>query len=253
MIRDQTNKAHQPDHPTDALSALALGLLELDERAELETHLAGCAACREELARQEAVAGELGFAAMPVPPRPELRAALLSEIRQLDVNPASPRRFAPLTLALAAAAILAIASIVVLAALLARAIDERDDARYGEQRMAAYLADGGTLSPLLPAPDAAADVQAGNGSLAIAPSDDKAMVVVYDLPPTSDGWRYMAWAEHDGDRIRLGEIQVDDEGVGWLVFYPPEPMSTYETVGINRYPPDADDSEPFLIATVDQR
>jgi hypothetical protein len=37
------------------------------------------------------------------------------------------------------------------------------------------------------------------------------------------------------------------------VFYPPEPMSTYETVGINRYPPDADDSEPFLISTIDHR
>lgn len=252
MARDQTNQSRVPDHhPSDALAALAFGLLEPDERAELEAHLAGCATCREELARHEAVAGELGFAATPVSPRPELRATLLSEIRQHDSTPPSPRRFPPLRLALAAAAILAIASIVVLAALLARAIDERDDARYGEQRMAAYLAHGGTLSPLLPAPDATADVQAGNGSLAIAPSDDKAMVVVYDLPPTSDGWRYMAWAEHDGDRIRLGEVQVDDRGVGWLVFYPPEPMSTYETVGINRYSPDADDSEPFLVAAVE--
>jgi anti-sigma factor RsiW len=252
MARDHTDHTDHGDHqPSDAIAALALGLLEPDERAELEAHIARCSSCREELDRQEAVVGELAFAATPVPPRPELRARVLSEIRNDQAASGRMRRFPLPRLALAVAALLAIVSIAVLAALLARAIDERDEAQYGEQRMAAYLANGGTLSPLLPAPDATTDVQAGNGSLAIAPSDDKAMVVVYDLPPTSDGWRYMAWAEQDGDRIRLGEVQVDDQGVGWLVFYPPDPMSTYETVGINRYPPDSDDSQPFLVATVE--
>lgn len=250
MARDQTNPPSESGHPSDALAAFALGLLESDERASLEAHLAGCAECREELARQEAVAGELGFASAPAPPRPELRAALLAEIHNDDTVSAAPRWLTPFRLGLVTAAVLAIASIVVLAVLLARTMDERDDALYGEQRMAAYLADGGTLSPLLPAPEATADAVPGSGSLAIAPSDDKAMLVVYDLPPTSDGWRYMAWAERDGDRIRLGEVQVNDRGVGWLVFYPPEPMSAYQTVGINRIQPNADDSEPFLVAAV---
>lgn len=249
MTSDVTHHRSKTSHPDDALAAYALGVLDADEAAEVETHLAGCATCRAELARQEEVVGSLGFGAVPVPPSDSLRNRLLAEIHQPAPEPA-PRRLPLSRVALAAAALVAIASIAVLAVLLAQAIDERDAARYGEQRMASYLADGGTLSPLLPAPDAPADVSAGNGSLAIAPSDDKAMLVVYDLQPTSDGWRYTAWAERDGDRLRLGEVEVDDRGVGWLVFYPPEPMSEYDMVGINRSTPDADDSEPFLIATV---
>ncbi len=251
MTTDGTDQLHtKTPHPDDALAAYALGVLDADERDAVEGHLATCPDCREALARQEAVVGDLGFAAAPAPPAPELRTRLLADVRQEGGAPASTRRFPLPRIALAAAALIAIASIVVLAALLARTIDERDAARYGEQRMAEYLAHGGTLSPLMPAPGAPEDVEPGNGSLAIAPSNDKAMLVVFNLDPTSDGWRYMAWAEHNGDRLRLGEVEVDDQGVGSLVFYPPEPMSSYDMVGINRYPPNVDDSEPFLMASV---
>jgi hypothetical protein len=249
MARDPIDRTDQQEHPRDAIAAFALGVLEPDERAGIEAHLAGCAACRDELARHEAVVGELGFAARPAPPRPELRAKVLADLARDDAAP-RPRRFPLPTLALAAAALIAIVSIVVLAVMLARAVDERDDARLGEHEIAEYLSNGGTLSPLVPAPDAADDARAGHGSLAVGPSQDQAMLVVYGLPPSGDGHGYMAWAEGDDGRIRLGELSVDEQGVGWLVLQPPDPMTAYDTVGINRISPDAPDGEPFLVASV---
>jgi anti-sigma factor RsiW len=249
MTTDRSDQLHSStSHPGDALAAYALGVLDADERAAVEAHLAGCASCRAELARQEEVAGLLGLAAEPVPPSRGLRDALLSEIREKPIQ-AAPRTLRPRIVFLAAAAI-ALVSIVVLAALLARTIDQRDDARLGEQEIAEYISNGGTLSALIPAPDAPADVRAGHGTLAVAPSQDQAMLVVHGLNPSVDGRGYMAWAERDGDRVRLGELKVDADGVGWLVLTAPEPMSAYDTVGITRFSPDAPDGEPFLVAPI---
>ncbi len=247
---DQTPAAGH--EPADALAAYALGVLDPEERREVETHLASCAGCREELARQEAVVGELGALATPVPPRPELRQSLLSEIHASAPARETPtpirRRIPSSWLGLAAA--VALVSVTMLGVLLARVADERDAAVHAEQEIAEYLADGGTLSPLLPAPDAPADVAAGLGSLAVAPDQDQAMLVLHGLAPSGDGRRYMAWAERDGERVRLGELPVNDDGIGWLVLSGPEPMSTYESVGITRFSPDAPDGEPFLVASL---
>lgn len=250
MTIDGTDQIHaSTPHPDDALAAYALGILDADERALVEAHLAGCASCRAELARQEEVVGELGFAPDPVPPSADLRNSLLSEIHQAPVTPA-PRRLRPRVVFLAAAAAIALVSIVVLAAMLARTMDQRDDARHGEREIAEYISNGGTLSALMPAPDAPADVTPGHGTLAVAPSQDQAMLVVHGLSPSVDGRRYMAWAERDGGRVRLGELVVDADGVGWLVLNAPEPMSAYDTVGVTRFSPDAPDGEPFLVASI---
>jgi hypothetical protein len=241
--------------PLDALAAYVLGILDPDERREVEAHLATCEACRAELARQEVVVGELGTLAAPVPPRPELRETLLAEIHASAPEPDAQRAPTPIRrripsswLGFAAAA--ALVTITMLGVLLARVADERDAAVHAEQEIAEYLADGGTLSPLLPAEDAPADVSPGLGSLAVAPNQDQAMLVLHGLAPSGDGRRYMAWAERDGERVRLGELPVNDEGIGWLVLSGPEPMSNYDTVGITRFTPDAPDGEPFLVASI---
>ncbi len=239
-------------HPDDALAAYALGVLEPGEARAIEDHLAACPACRAALARNEDVVGALGTFAEPVPPDPALRAALLDGIRTAEPRQAAatPRRPRMLALGLGIAATAALVTIAVLAVLLANTMGERDDARRAEQAMSRYLAEGGTLSALVPAPDAAADVATGHGSLAIAPDQDKAMIVTYDIPPSGDEVQYLAWAEGGGERIALGEMPVNDAGVGWLVFYPPEPMTAYDTVGITRVSPDAPDGESFLVAPV---
>lgn len=248
-VQNETTR-HEPDL---AIPAYALGIIEAVEREELEAHLEGCAICRAELLWYESVVGELGSAVEPVPPRPELRAELLAEIRADTPVPAAPtllRRQIP-AIWLGVAAAIAILSLVVLGAMFLRVQDERDDAMYAQQAVADYLKDGGTLSRLEPVPGSPADAAPGHGSLIVAPDQSGAMLVVYDLPPTDDDRTYMAWAEREGERVRLGELRVNDEGVGWLYLHGPEPMSAYETVGMTLFSAENPEGETFLVASVD--
>ncbi len=248
--------ARQPNHLAshhqshEAVAAYALGVLDDDERREIEAHLASCPACRAELSRYEDVVGDLGAMAEPVAPSSGLRDRLLADARASRGGSSAPRTFrrqVPLAW-LAIAASIAVISIVALGFLLVVTLDERDDARLSEQEMAEYLKDGGTLSALVPAPGAPEDVVPGHGSLAVAPDQDRAMLVVYDLPASGGEYRYTAFAERDGERVELGDLRVNEQGVGWLLLSGPEPMSTYDTVGITRYAPGAPDGEPFLVA-----
>lgn len=252
-MSDNITQHTPPGHePHGDLAAYALGLLEPDEQRALEAHLATCPACRAELLRYEDVVGDLGAVTKPAAPLPGLRDRLVTEMRASDPAPASPRllrRQVPLAW-LAIAASIAVLSIVALGFLLAVTIEERDDARYAEQEIAEYLKDGGTLSALVPAPGAPDDVAAGHGALAVAPDQSQAMVVVYDLPSSGGDYRYVVWAEQDGERDELGELTVNDQGVGWLLLSGPQPMATYETVGITRHAPDTPDGEPFLVAPI---
>jgi hypothetical protein len=237
---------HEPH--TD-LAAYALGLLDDGERREVEDHLASCPACRVELNRYEDVVGDLGAMSTPVPPTPALRERLLADIRAMLDLASRRRRHVPLAW-LAIAASIAVISLVTLGFLLAVTIEERDEAQRGERAIARYVRDGGTMSALVPAPGAADDVAEGHGTLAMVPDGSRAMVIVYDLPPSGGEYRYVAWADRDGDRVELGDLEVDEQGVGWMLLYPPDPMASYEMVGITRYAPGAPDGEPFLVAPV---
>ena len=67
-------------HPTDLLPSYALGALEDDERANVETHLDGCAACRNEVERLTAAVDALAESVVPVAPPPDVRRRLMARI-----------------------------------------------------------------------------------------------------------------------------------------------------------------------------
>jgi anti-sigma-K factor RskA len=106
-----------------AASALGLPLLELEERAELDRHLAeGCAVCEGLLADFRRAATALGAAVPEVAPPPELKAKILSSLGPARVERVPRPTSAFPWRALAAAAVLALIVLGV------------DDARLRRQR-----------------------------------------------------------------------------------------------------------------------
>lgn len=238
---------HDP-HPD--IAAYALGVLDPEERDALEAHLPTCAMCRAELDRYEGVVGDLGWAVPPVAPEPALRDTLVSGTGGGVSAPRLVLLQRPMIWFGIAAAI-AVIALGVLGTMYLQMRDDLREAQYAERAIADYLKDGGTLSALMPAPDAPEAAAPGHGTLMVAPDQNGAMLVVYDLPPTTDDRTYRAWAEHGGERVDLGELEVNDQGTGWLYLYGPEPMYTYETVGLSLVTPESPDGETFLLAPME--
>lgn len=73
--------------------AYAVDALDDAERADFEQHLAGCEACREEVADLQAAAAEIA-ATVEQPPPPALRASVLAAISDVRPLPPLPRETA---------------------------------------------------------------------------------------------------------------------------------------------------------------
>lgn len=65
-------------HPVDLLPAHALGALEPNESAAVESHVAGCRECARELAQWRRTTEEVAGATTPIAPSPELRRRVLA-------------------------------------------------------------------------------------------------------------------------------------------------------------------------------
>jgi anti-sigma-K factor RskA len=92
-MSDRTNDPH--DLILDLLPAYALGVLDEPDLAQVERHLATCAACADELRAYEEAAVALVFAtAPPAPAPPDLEQRLMERIaqraRQTDRHIAAP-------------------------------------------------------------------------------------------------------------------------------------------------------------------
>jgi len=75
-----TGPGHEQWH--DATGAYVLGALDKAERAAFEDHLAGCAACREEVDELLGVAQALPLSVDPVVPPPSLKTRLMAEVER---------------------------------------------------------------------------------------------------------------------------------------------------------------------------
>jgi hypothetical protein len=152
-------------HVRDDLGLFALGLLEGEERAAIERHLAGCAACRADLAAEDATVAELAAAVARAPSR-DLRGAILAQHRRGERR-AWPVRRLLLVPALAAA---------VLAAVALAAVEQ--------------------VVPLEP------KGISGNASVIVARGGGAFLVLAMPSPPA--GKAYEAWVIRDGSAIPAG-------------------------------------------------
>lgn len=97
------NPSPDPAHDArrEQLGAYALGQLDPGERADVDTHLSGCAACRAELAAIAPLVGPLGHVdpdeppAAGSPPSPAGFAAILGRVREEQALDADTTRTGP--------------------------------------------------------------------------------------------------------------------------------------------------------------
>jgi anti-sigma factor RsiW len=181
------------------LSALyALDVLDRDERARFEEHLAGCERCRAELEGLRDAATALAFVDGPAPPA-ALRGRILEAARAEPQNvvPLRPRR----SIATSAAAVVAVAATSaavafgVWAATLHHSLaQERAATRVLRDPRARHI-------PL----------QGKPGELVVAPSGDAVLTVQLPAPPA--GKTYEAWVAspdaHPAGTFAGGLVKLD--------------------------------------------
>lgn len=127
-----------------------------------------------------------------------------------------------------AAAIAVLVTATALALVLSRSGD--NDGQLLDPRAAEILASAPAAIPLVA--DAAADAY---GTLFVAPDGTEALLVVDDLPPSERDTVYQIWLVRDGVRTNGGVFVVDEHDAAVLI-RAPEPLATYQSMGITIEP-----------------
>ena len=171
-----------PDELHELSALYALDVLDADERARFEAHLAECERCSQELAGMRDAASGLGFVEGPAPPA-ALRTSILAAARAEPPNVVPLARRSPATALVAVLAIAASAAAIGLgiwaAALHHSLSQERSATNVLRDPHARRLTVPGTP-----------------GALVVAPSGDAVLTVSLPSPPP--GKTYEAWVAGRG-------------------------------------------------------
>jgi anti-sigma-K factor RskA len=214
------------------IPAYALGAADPDESRAVEAHLRACVTCRDLLAEYRDLSGDLLFAAPPIAAPAGLTERMRERLTPVR-HDAAPRawrtrlRGALLIPALAAAVLLLL---ITNAYWFGRT--NRLDRQVTEQAsLVASLANAPTI-PL------SADASAPYAQGVVYPSTDgrAALLCVYGMPALSPGKAYQLWLIKDGARESGGVFQVSDNGFGFLMVKPAQPLMDYSSVGITIEP-----------------
>lgn len=184
-------------HATEDLGLYAAGLLDPHERAEVERHLDGCAACRAALSAEESAAWALAEAAA----RPE-PAALRSRIVEAHARRAQPVRagfFSVLAPRVVVVGALSLAVVALAVGLVRTQSDLDREAALASQYRAtlAAVAAGGRIVPLDPASGTA-----GRAAVVVAAGGEAYLVLEMPAPPHGKG--YEAWVIRGGEALPAG-------------------------------------------------
>jgi Putative zinc-finger len=213
----------------DLLPEFAVGVLEDEERARVERHLAWCAGCRKESSDLGTAAATVGFALAPAPMPVGLRDRVVGRVKRAAGAPGTPRRLRAVAASIVAAFI-AVSGLGWGAVMAGRAERFETRAAAAEQRRADALDQMQTiLNQLVPgevptnethlAPLSPTAEGTGGGAwilqLVSPRLIDFALVMVNGLDPTAtDRLPYrVQLLDAAGQILRVGKItSLDDEG-----------------------------------------
>ena len=215
----------------DLIPAYAISALDEDERLALETDLRNCDDCQALLADYRRLSDDLLYAAPPM----TAPAGLAEDLRR-RIAPAAPRAEPPsrfswgallrrpglgLTLA-GLAALLLVGTNLYWAARTARV--EREAAAVTALAQAPAI----RLSP--------SEEGVGRGVLFRPEDGDLSLLCVWGMEPLPQEQAYQVWLLSGDERVSGGTFRVTDEGYGILFLRPPDPLHTYDGMGITVEP-----------------
>ena len=258
-------------HPTELLPSYALDALEDAERAGVETHLAGCAACRAEVARLTAAADALAESVAPVTPPPDARRRLMARIAAdraateavtrgvtavTDPITGAPRapgaslhggRAGTWIAAAASAGAIALAAFSSWQAAgaqrelaVAQAAVARLSAQLDEQTsaLAEISAAGqpGAAAPRVSALQGSGSASTAAGRLVYQPAGRSGIALLERLPALEPGRIYQLWLLRGTTPTPAGTFVVDGAGRASAVLRAPERLDSYTGIGLTAEP-----------------
>jgi anti-sigma-K factor RskA len=238
------------DETRELLQVYALDAADDGEVRQVRAHLAACPACQRELASYRGSLDALALTAPPAAPSPRLRervllaagierrrrAGLLDWIRQWFAPTGGLTRLRP---AVAALALVVALGSTFQAVRLQVELDRQIEANRAlaaevgaRDRLVALLGPGLTtreVSGTEAAPAAEAYVY-------YRPDRQSAYLMAQQLPALPKGRVYQLWLIRDGKRTSGGTFGPEPDGRGRLAIEAPEPLATYQAVGVTVEP-----------------
>jgi anti-sigma-K factor RskA len=232
------------------LPLYALGALDPDEADAIASHIATCPRCERELASLDQTVSVLGAAVPEHEPPDDLRARVLSSLAPTAVAapepirpPANVRRlptWVRVGFAVAAALILMLAGAT---ALTYRELSDtrstlqaQQDQQIAERELLAH--------PARTVAMVAAGAAQSYGTLYVGETEHQAVMVIDDLPPTPAGQVYQIWLVRGDGRESAGVFTVDQSGSARMLITAPQPLTSYQALGITAEPGPDGSPEP---------
>lgn len=234
MVRDE----HAPF--IDNIPAYALGALDAEDVAALESHLRTCASCRTELAEYRKVSASLLTAIPPQNPPAALRRRLQNQLPSAR-KPARPQwtwSFGQIATAFAVVALLVLnlASFTQVRQMQSRQAQLLEKIENSEVALAMLSSPGVEQIPI--------NGDVVSGTLLLDRDNNKAVLIVESLPQLDEGQTYQAWlVQPDGGRISAGLFKPEDGQFPMTKTISSEnPFSNYQGIGVTVEPAGGSDA-----------
>ena len=234
MARDE----HTPF--IDKIPAYALGALDTEDVAAIESHLWTCASCRTELAEYRNVSDSLLTALPPQSPPLALRRRLQNQLPSAR-KPSRPQwtwSFGQLATALAVVALL----VLNMSSFLQVRQMQYQQAQLLDKVENSEVVLGMLSSPSVEQIPISGDV--ASGTLLLDRENNKAVLIVENLPQLDEGQTYQAWlVQPDGGRISAGIFKPEDgQSPITKTISSQNPFSNFQGIGVTVEPAGGSDA-----------
>lgn len=233
-----THDEHAPFR--ENIPAYALGALDADESAALESHLTTCASCRTELAEYRSLSQSLLTAVPPKQPSAALRKRLQNRLPSAG-QPSRPKwnfSFSRLAMGLAVLALLALNLASFMQVRQIRAQQASLLNQVADTQAALALLSSSTLQLV------AIDGINISGTLLLDKQNNQAVLIARNLPALAEDQIYQIWLiEPDEGRVSAGLFRPESGGTYTTkVLSSTQPLTNYLGIGVTIEPAGGSDA-----------